>query len=144
MTPAERAEIVARLELYTKLAKFIPSKSELAWMIKTIADLLQENERLDATATVAIAGLKYAEAEVERLTQRWERGPIFVLYGGQSVDGSGPGTYEGFTLDRAVAIKHFKGVKANPYSTGFVEVLTPTRSYQPFDLSELEREGGGQ
>ena len=48
----------------------------------------------------------------------------FLLYDGQSEDGRGTGKYIGRTLDPKLALEHQYKVKANPYSTGKVDVVT--------------------
>lgn len=50
--------------------------------------------------------------------------PWFLLYGGSSEDGLGPGIYIGRTTDEAVARKHAEECSKNPYSTGYVNVVT--------------------
>lgn len=51
---------------------------------------------------------------------------IFLLYGGSSADGLGPGVYEGRTADPVLAFKFWEQLVDNPYSTGSVVVITPT------------------
>lgn len=51
----------------------------------------------------------------------------FLLEGGSSPDGRGPGRYEGRTTKVVDAVKHYKKVKKNPYSTGRVIVITDTK-----------------
>ncbi len=48
----------------------------------------------------------------------------YLLYGGSSEDGRGPGRYEGRTVDHQEALLHFIKVKSSPYSTGRVLVIT--------------------
>jgi len=48
---------------------------------------------------------------------------IYILYSGQSCDGTGPGEYAGYTTDKNEAIKCFKDSR-KPYSTGYVEIMT--------------------
>jgi hypothetical protein len=48
----------------------------------------------------------------------------YLLYGGESVDGTGPGRYVGRTCSVVDAAKHFIKVSKNPYSTGYVKVIT--------------------
>lgn len=51
-------------------------------------------------------------------------GPWYLLYGGSSEDGCGPGKYVGRTVDVFVAAKHYIKISKNPYSTGYVKVVT--------------------
>lgn len=51
----------------------------------------------------------------------------YLLYGGSSVDGSGPGTYIGRTTESDVAFKHAKKCASDPYSTGYVIAVTDRR-----------------
>jgi hypothetical protein len=53
------------------------------------------------------------------MTETW-----YLLYGGDSVDGCGPGEYEGRTRDVSAAAKHHIKISNNPYSTGYVQVIT--------------------
>jgi hypothetical protein len=50
----------------------------------------------------------------------------FLLYGGESADGLGPGRYETRTTDEEVAKRHLERIRENPYSTGKVMVITDT------------------
>ncbi len=51
----------------------------------------------------------------------------YLLYGGSSVDGRGPGEYKGRTTDVNVAAKYYvEEILANPYSIGYVEAVTDT------------------
>ena len=47
-------------------------------------------------------------------------GAIWLLYGGHSEDGRGPGILLGYTFDYKAAVRHFRKIKADPYSTGKV------------------------
>lgn len=51
----------------------------------------------------------------------------YLLYGGTSVDGFGPGEYVGRTESLEEAIKHNRKCRENPYSTGYVVVIDDTR-----------------
>ncbi len=53
----------------------------------------------------------------------------YLLYGDTSVDGRGPAVYLGLTVDVNVAAKFYLETQ-NPYSTGYVEVLTRTGRHQ--------------
>ena len=55
------------------------------------------------------------------LTEAW-----YLLYGGQSVDGSGPGVYLGRTCNVFEAARHYREISDNPYSTGYIRVITDT------------------
>lgn len=48
----------------------------------------------------------------------------FLLYGGSSVDGRGPGIYKGRTADESVAREHHSEISKDPYSTGYVLRVT--------------------
>lgn len=48
----------------------------------------------------------------------------FLLYGGTSVDGRGPGTYQGRTTDAALARRHYEQCRRDPYSCGYVMAAT--------------------
>lgn len=50
----------------------------------------------------------------------------FLLYGGSSPDGRGAGRYIGRTTDVKVALKHWREIKKDPYSTGCVDIITNT------------------
>lgn len=49
---------------------------------------------------------------------------IYILYGGESADGTGSGYFLKATESKEEALKHYKSIKSNPYSTGEVQVLT--------------------
>ncbi len=48
----------------------------------------------------------------------------YLLFGGQEIDGRGPGEYKGRTTDVNVAAKFCLEIRRNPYSTGHVETIT--------------------
>lgn len=50
----------------------------------------------------------------------------YLLYGGISEDGRGPGTYIGRTTNKAKAQKHDAVCRKDPYSTGKVVIVTDT------------------
>ena len=56
--------------------------------------------------------------------------PWYILYGGSSVDGRGPGKYVGRTIDVFVAARHYIKISKSPYSTGYVEVITDDEHVQ--------------
>jgi hypothetical protein len=45
---------------------------------------------------------------------------IYLLYGGTSEDGCGPGVFEGYTTDIPLVKNHMGKIDNNPYSTGYV------------------------
>lgn len=75
----------------------------------------------------------------KQLANQSKMKPWFLLYGGQSCDGSGLGEYEGRTLDPKVAYEHFKKVGANPYSTGCVRVVTDDKVHRPIWEHEMKQ-----
>lgn len=48
----------------------------------------------------------------------------YILYGGSSSDGCGPGEYVGRTTDLEIAKTHLATCLSNPWSTGYVTVVT--------------------
>ena len=64
---------------------------------------------------------------------------IWILEDGYSADGTGPGTTIGYTADRRVALKHWKKIKSNPYSTGRVLEVLPCKE-EGTRIAELEAE----
>ena len=52
-------------------------------------------------------------------TETW-----FLLFDGSSADGCGPAKYLGRTTDKSEALEHYKKCEANPYSTGYVTIVT--------------------
>jgi hypothetical protein len=48
----------------------------------------------------------------------------FLLFSGQSCDGRGQPAYTTRTEDIKVAKKHYKECKVNPYSFGYVAIIT--------------------
>lgn len=48
----------------------------------------------------------------------------YLLFGGSSVDGRGEGKYIGRTLNRNEAIAHFYQCNSDPYSTGYVLIIS--------------------
>ena len=57
------------------------------------------------------------------MTETW-----YLLYGGNSLDGLGPGKYVGRTSNVLVAAKHYIKISKNPYATGYVQVITDEES----------------
>lgn len=55
------------------------------------------------------------------MTETW-----YLLFGGSSPDGRGEGGYVGRTIDKKLAFKHFNRISKDPYSTGYVTVITDT------------------
>jgi hypothetical protein len=73
------------------------------------------------------------QASIEAATERWNMrdgkasdipDEIFLLFSGDSPDGRGPAEYVGRTADPAEAYAHYQAVRADPYSTGGVTLLT--------------------
>ena len=54
----------------------------------------------------------------------------YLLYGGHSEDGRGPGKYVGRTLFRQEALDHAAKCAADPYSTGYAVEVTDTTERQ--------------
>ena len=50
----------------------------------------------------------------------------YLLYTGTSTDGRGPGVYVGRTTSKLTAYHHYQTERANPYSTGGVQIVTDT------------------
>jgi hypothetical protein len=48
----------------------------------------------------------------------------YLLFDGNSPDGRGTGNYLGRTIDVDGALNHFWKTKTNPYSTGYVMIVT--------------------
>lgn len=51
---------------------------------------------------------------------------IYLLFDGSSEDGRGTPSFIEATEDRIKALSHYQKVTDNPYSTGYVQVLTKT------------------
>lgn len=64
--------------------------------------------------------------------------PWFLLYGGTSEDGAGPGRYVGRTTDRDAALRHFHEIKRNPYSTGGVDIVTDSTLRRALHASDIK------
>lgn len=66
----------------------------------------------------------------------------YLLYGGSSEDGRGPGVYEGRTTDVSVALKHHKKIDS-PYSTGYITAVTDTicRNVNAEELKRIQAAG---
>lgn len=66
----------------------------------------------------------------------------FLLYGGTSEDGMGNGLYIGRTTSVLDAYKHYRNCVENPYSTGYVLIVTDSSSYRArsnMDFENIER-----
>ncbi len=50
----------------------------------------------------------------------------YLLYGGESADGRGHGTYVGRTLSYDEARRHYETCRGNPYSVGYVTIIDDT------------------
>jgi hypothetical protein len=57
----------------------------------------------------------------------------YLLFGGTSDDGAGPGKYIGRTTDYEEAREHYEECKRNPYSVGYVMIVTDTRYDRAWD-----------
>lgn len=51
---------------------------------------------------------------------------LYLLYGGESEDGRGQGEFKKVAMSADEARQWFKGIEANPWSTGKVQILTGT------------------
>jgi len=51
----------------------------------------------------------------------------FLLFGGSSEDGSGPGKYVGRTTDKQAAIAHHQKCTSDPYNSGYVMIVKDDR-----------------
>lgn len=49
---------------------------------------------------------------------------LFMLYEGSSPDGRGYAKLVGKTIHKAAALKHYDVVSSNPYSCGYVKIVT--------------------
>lgn len=56
---------------------------------------------------------------METVNETW-----YLLYDGDSVDGMGHAKYAGRTCIFVDALSHYLKCKNNPYSTGYVEIVT--------------------
>lgn len=52
----------------------------------------------------------------------------YLLFGGTSEDGMGPGRYEGRTTSKEKAKRYYDECLSDPYSTGYVQAVTDTES----------------
>ena len=64
----------------------------------------------------------------------------YLLFDGTSIDGMGPASYHGRTTDPTKAYLHKKNCDNNPYSVGYVVVVTEDQHRRVFRDAEL----GGQ
>lgn len=87
-------------------------------------DLIMCNPQSDAIRSKHPAILDAAAREIERLRDRANEGPFFLLYGGTNEDGRGYPKFERITVDKHEAKKHFVRCKNNPYSLGHVDIVT--------------------
>lgn len=119
---------------------------------RELAALVAERDALREQLRLANIDQFNTEAEANErdrdLRERDEtRGQTwYLLYGGTSEDGMGSGPYIGRTTDKEVARDHHAKCRKNPYSIGFVEIVTDTEkkrvSYYGREL-ETKKEGGG-
>lgn len=61
----------------------------------------------------------------------------FLLFDGSSPDGRGEGKYVGRTTDVKHATWHFRKVNGNPYSTGYVMIVTETECNKRADEAAM-------
>lgn len=61
----------------------------------------------------------------------------YLLYGGSSEDGRGPGVYGGRTTSVNVALYHAKKIDS-PYSTGYIQAVTDA-GIRDVTLAELKQ-----
>lgn len=78
----------------------------------------------DSIQTLTVDGGKVTWAPYEFCIEKASEPPWFLLYGGSSDDGGGPGRYETRTTDIEVAREHFRKVKESPYNTGYIKIVT--------------------
>lgn len=66
--------------------------------------------------------------------------PWFLLYGGCSEDGMGPGRYAGRTECRTEARNYLEEVvEGNPYSTGYVLVVSDEHCYMARSVTVFDK-----
>ena len=96
--------------------------------------LVAERDSLRAELAAAI------KERDEARGQTW-----YLLYGGTSEDGMGSGSYIGRTTDKKIAQMHHSKCRQNPYSIGFVEIVTDTEKKQPsfYDTEWHPKKKGG-
>lgn len=94
-------------------------------------------EELEARVTEFDSQIDAARAEEREAT--W-----FLLYGGTSADGAGPGKYVGRTTDPEVARAHHHEVKNDPYSTGYVEIVTDSTCRRAWSADEIRARSGAK
>lgn len=62
----------------------------------------------------------------------------FLLFDGESPDGRGSANYAGRTTDVKKAVWHFRKISGNPYSTGYVQIVTDN-TYQRATEEQMRR-----
>lgn len=67
------------------------------------------------------------------LTPTW-----YLLFRGDSVDGTGEGDYIGRTTKKTEAIKHFRSIAKHFHAVGHVLVVTDLKQFRLFRESELD------
>lgn len=67
------------------------------------------------------------------MTETW-----YILYTGTSEDGAGPGKYAERTTSAAKALRHFARCAGNPYSTGYVLVVTDSYAKIAFSAADIK------
>lgn len=65
----------------------------------------------------------------------------YLLYGGTSEDGTGPGYYEGRTVSQREVLRHFRKLKKRGwYSVGYIVMVTDTHTVKLYNKEDFERE----
>jgi hypothetical protein len=98
----------------------------------------EDNIKCTGTATVkdlSDAGVtRIVMADTQKATPTW-----FLLFGGFSADGRGPGTYVGRTTDKAKALAHYKELKRDVYSVGFVQIVTDEKTERASEYTDWDK-----
>lgn len=91
---------------------------------KRITELLLYAEWPTDTLPACEDCLRDALSEIEGKAEVSKKKPVvYLLYGGHSEDGTGPGVYEGKTESAVKAVEHFRIVSNDRCSTGSVVIL---------------------
>jgi len=61
----------------------------------------------------------------------------YLLYDGQSTDGRGNAKYFMRTTDKHIAEMHYRKILKNPYSTGYVVILTDSTETRVSHISDF-------
>lgn len=82
--------------------------------------------------------VKHLQQEQKISTNHADCQPMwFLLFGGSSVDGRGQGAYVGRATDVTIARQHYMRVQHDPYSTGYVMIVTDTAMKRVINLGDL-------